>query len=90
MNWHLETTGDKVARAKPVEVLRAEGEEAEPDAKLLAATRQAAKLIAAALGGEVHITAKGHETILGNGFKAGHVQLVVSRLDPDRPREATP
>jgi hypothetical protein len=82
VNWRFQDDPDAEVR-----VDLAEGEEAEPDEKIVKAVRSAAKAIAKELGGECHVEVLAHETTAGRGFRPGHVQMTVSRLGPKTKRK---
>lgn len=83
MNWHIETTGDKLKEAKP-DIQHGEHETAttKPKPKLLTAARNAADKLATELGGDTLVTIDAHDTTEGEGFRPGHVTVTVSRVDP--------
>lgn len=79
MNWRIDTTSDKLAKAEPIVEL-AENEDAEPSKPLVNAARKAARELAAKQQGTCSIEIHGHETTKGRGFRPGHVTVTVSKL----------
>lgn len=86
MNYRLEAQASKIQTAD-LEVTHAEGEDKKetPDADLLAYAKTAASKLAEKIGtDDTAITIQGHQTTKGRGFRPGHIELVISLLDPKR------